>query len=280
MIKLRQDINPKKATLDKLAEFQCEIDVLKTFSERSKKAEEMFKNRKNNKAFEDVKECLAKMCNSTQRCVYCEDSQANEVEHIYPKSLFPGKCFRWDNYVYACGLCNKHKGNKFAIFRDDNGQFQEVNPPNSKIPATEPPTGEAVMINPRVENPLEYFMLDLLGTFKFVVKPGLLEKAKKKADYTLNTVLRLNDADNKREVLRKGRKNAFKHYKRILSEYVSKKQQGAPEIQLQKIIEGIQGENHSTVWKEMQRYHQKGILKSIDEELEKLFEASPEALNW
>ncbi len=276
MIELRKDINPKQTTLDKLAEFQSEIDSMATFTERSKQADVMFRNRKNNKAFDDVKNCLTKMCNSTRRCVCCEDSLADEIEHIYPKNLFPGKCFRWDNYVYACGPCNGPKNNKFAIFRADNGQFQEINPPTG-TPATEPLQGEAAIINPRVENPLDYCILDL-KTFKFIVLGRISAKDKKKADYTFNTVLRLNDTE--REPVRQARENAFEDYRKRLFYYVSKKMKNdTPKSQLQKMIEEIKKADHPTVWKEVQRYHQTGKLEKIDKEFDDFFKSAPEALN-
>lgn len=103
MIALRKDLSPTQANLDKLKEFQDEIDALPTFDEQSSKAKDMFpkKNTKANKVFQDVKKSLTSMCNSTRRCVYCECSLGDEVEHIYPKDLFPDKCFDWNNYVYA-----------------------------------------------------------------------------------------------------------------------------------------------------------------------------------
>jgi hypothetical protein len=279
MIKLRDDISPPPETLDKLKDFQDEIDELGTFATRSAKAKELFpkKNTKANAVFKEVKRCLTAMCNSTRRCVYCEDSLGDEVEHIYPKDLFPGKCFQWENYVYACGPCNGPKNNKFAIFRADNGEFLEVNPPRGTA-ASEPLPGQSALINPREENPLDYCILDLSGTFKFVVLPAIASEKKQKFEYTFNTVLRLNDSE--REALRQARENAYGNYKARLFQYVSKKQQGESADKLQKMIKGIQSENHPTVWKEMQRQHREGFLKNIDKDLDDLFLAEPDALGW
>ncbi len=217
------------------------------------------------------------MCNSTRRCVYCEDSIGDEVEHIYPKDIYPDKCFSWDNYVYACGPCNGPKNNKFAVFKSDDDSFVEVNPAKGTS-ATEPPKGEAALINPRVENPLKYAILDLSGTFKFYPLPGLSVKEKKKVEYTYNIVLRLNDAE--REPLRQARENAFENYSSRLYKYVNKKNAGECNAVLEKIIEGIQKENHPTVWKEMQRFYNQNLLESVDTELKKLFDDAPEALSW
>jgi len=279
MIELRKDISPSEATLRKLNEFQEQIDKLQSFSDRSAKAKDMFsaKNTKKNKQFQEIKKCLTAMCNSTRRCVYCEDSIGDEVEHIYPKDIYPEKCFCWDNYVYACGPCNGPKNNKFAVFKSDDGNFVEVNPPKG-TPASEPLKGEAALINPRVENPLNFAILDLSGTFKFYPLPGLNSKNKKKVEYTYNEVLRLNDAE--REPLRQARENAYENYSARLFRYVIKKNAGERQSVLEKIKEGIQKENHPTVWKEMQRYYNENLLDSVDSELKELFDKAPEALNW
>ena len=280
MIALRQDISPSEANLKKLKKFQEDVDAEPSFKDQSVKAKAMFssKNTKSNRVFQSVKKCLTEMCNSTRRCVYCECSLGDEVEHIYPKDLFPEKCFDWNNYVYACGPCNGPKNNKFALFKKTTGTFTEVNPPRGTA-ATKPPAGEAVMINPRIENPLEFAILDLNGTFKFYPIPGLSEKNNTRVDYTYNAVLRLNDQE--REPIRQARENAFENYSSRLFKYVVKRKANASQADLDQIIDGIKKEAHPTVWKEMQRYFTWGKLGLIDPELEQLFvDAGPEALTW
>ena len=48
------------------------------------------------------------------RCVYCEasvdDVSYPHVEHLLPKSLFPGRAHDWENLAWACERCNKSKG--------------------------------------------------------------------------------------------------------------------------------------------------------------------------
>lgn len=277
MIELAKNISPSQDVIDKLNDFQEEIDKLNSFELRSEKAKALFplKNKIGNKVFDAVKLKLTEMCSGARRCVYCEDSVGDEVEHIHPKDLFPGLCFNWNNYVYACGNCNGPKNNKFAIFRQDNGSFLYLNPPRGQE-ATEPPPGDDAMINPRVENPLDYCMLDLVFTFKFVIikAPGTNEYLK--ADYTFNEILRLNE----REFLRKARRTAYFNYKSRLGYYTSEKQNGSPQAQLEILIENLKQESHPTVWKEMQRQHTMNILKNFDTDLDSLFIRSPEALTW
>lgn len=68
MIKLPDHITPSQRTLDKLREYQNEIDRLVTFEEKSEKAKAMFKNSTSNRAFDEVKEKLTAMCSGARRC--------------------------------------------------------------------------------------------------------------------------------------------------------------------------------------------------------------------
>ncbi|MDJ1470849.1 aminoglycoside phosphotransferase [Cytophagaceae bacterium DM2B3-1] len=277
MIKLPNTIAPASPILAKLQEYQDEIDRLTTFTERSEKAKAVFgsRNKIGNTVFDAIKVKLSDMCSGARRCVYCEDSVGDEVEHIRPKDLYPGVCFSWTNYVYACGNCNGPKNNKFAVFRHSDGQFVEVNPPRGQQ-AAEPPAGDDALINPRIEDPFAYCMLDLISTFQFVITAPAGTPEHQKAEYTINTVLRLNE----REFLRKSRRSAFENYKARLYQYVHKRNAGASAGKLQLMREGIQTEAHPTVWKEMQRYHRRGILRNVDPDLDDLFLAEPNALNW
>ncbi len=118
MIKLPTQISPSKKALEGLRKYQSEIDKLPTFEEKSRKAKVVFpkRNKNGNKVFDEIKIKLTEMCSGARRCIYCEDSVGDEVEHIHPKNLYPEMCFCWENYVYACGKCNGPKGDQFAVF--------------------------------------------------------------------------------------------------------------------------------------------------------------------
>lgn len=54
------------------------------------------------------------------KCAYCEASTATvahgDVEHFRPKSIYWWWAFCYDNYLFACQLCNQtHKGDNFPI---------------------------------------------------------------------------------------------------------------------------------------------------------------------
>jgi hypothetical protein len=278
MIKL-PEIPLPEMVVSKLKEWQDLIDKEETFELQRSKAKMLFKskNTKSNTTFNEVKKHLTLMCNSTRRCVYCEDSLANQVEHIYPKDFFPQKCFEWENYVYACGPCNQPKNNQFAILIKDNGQLQRIQSPfwpENKIP----PEGNPAMLNPRVENPLDYAILDIKETFLFFPLPSISVNEKVRAEYTFNEILKMNQPE--REMLRIARKNAYENFKDALFSYLQRKNEHATQERLNRIVKRIQTENHQTVWKEMQRWHQLGLLVSFDLELENYFIQEPDALNW
>ncbi|MEM6262512.1 MAG: hypothetical protein AAGI38_08400 [Bacteroidota bacterium] len=252
-------------TLAALKKYQQEIDLLPDHKEQVAKAKESWKTKTRDKPFEEVKEKLTEMCAGARRCCYCEDSVADEIEHIYPKTRFPDKTFVWDNYLYAYGSCNRPKSNDFAIF-DAKG-----NPINlaSLDPNLPPPIGLPLLINPREEDPFDYLILDLSGTFFFV--PIIFDKSDiihKRGNYSI-TLLKLN-----RDDIAKGRKEAYGDYRARLREYIIRRDGGATKKEKDELIEGIKTKQHPAVWEEMKRQH-----KQIGE-LEALFDAAPEALAW
>lgn len=273
-------LSPKASTLTALSTYQSTVDGAGTFNEQSDKAKSEFSNRnkKGNDAFDDVKEKLTDMCSGARRCAYCEDSMADEVEHIYPKTLYPERCFSWHNYLYACGPCNGPKNNKFAIFRNDNGLFEDVSPKKGQ-PVVQPAPGRAVMVDPRTENGMDFCILDLGRTFKFIIDPTLQPGTDdhRRADYTFNTILKLNE---QREALRLAREIAYENYSSRLYKYDGQKKAGVGQGILDRLILGIQTESHPTVWKEIQRYHGNGWLAGIDVELDQLMMDNPEAMGW
>jgi hypothetical protein len=57
---------------------------------------------------------------SNGKCVYCEANAMvvahGDVEHFRPKSIYWWMAYTYDNYLYACQICNQtYKGNKFPI---------------------------------------------------------------------------------------------------------------------------------------------------------------------
>jgi hypothetical protein len=264
------DVPLPAAALGSLAQWQSQVDALAHYADRVDAAQRLFmqRNTQRNKTFAAVRRTLTLMCSGAQRCGYCEDSIADEVDHIWPKNLYPELVFAWHNYLYACGRCNGHKNGQFAVFFPRARRPVEVSRPRG-APVRPPRGGEPALIDPRHENPMEFLMIDLRGTFLLepVARKGT--KSYERADYT-RRILRLNA----REYLPVARCNAYASYKARLIEYISLRDQGATRAQLERSAQGIQREMHPTVWKEMQRQH------SLHPQLKELFREAPEALHW
>ena len=269
MLALPPNITLSKRALTYLKRWQSAIDSKPDYESQIKKAKKSWG--KKNKTFDEIKEKLRLMSNSTFRCNYCEDSFSDEIEHIYPKNIYPEKTFIWENYLYSCGPCNGPKGNKFALL-DIQGNLQNITPPNP-IPAdyvfTRPPVLQAALINPREEDPTKFMELDIIDTFRFVPALGLNQSDTLRANFTIE-LLRLNE----REMLIRARKKAYENYRARLREYISQKNNGASQNQLNKLKNAIKDENHQSVWFDIKRFH------SFIPELNIIFNQIPEALNW
>ncbi len=127
MLKLPDDISLSKRSLGYLKRWQKAIDDKSDYKNQIEKAKKSWG--KSNKTFDEIKEKLRLMSNSTERCSYCEDSYADEIEHVYPKNVFPERTFIWENYLYACGPCNGPKNNYFAQI--ENGELLDITPPKT-----------------------------------------------------------------------------------------------------------------------------------------------------
>lgn len=252
-----------------LRTYQAEIDAVGDYAARVKAAHDRFasRNRIGNKTFDEVKAALTQLCSGARRCAYCEDSLADEIEHVRPKSLYPESVFSWPNYVYACGPCNRPKNNRFAVFPEGEHTHVEVSRKKDS-PVTPPLTGEPAFLDPRAEDAMKWIILDLRETFRFVSIATKNTRPHARASYTIE-VLGLN-----RDVLVEARKQAFKDYRAHLHHYVSAKLSGAAPAILGDIRTIIACRQHPTVWREMQRQHDK------HPELERLFTAAPEAVSW
>ena len=262
MLKIRNGRLPR-IHQDKLAEYQKDVDEKCSYPEQVKAAKTLFKsrNRKENRTFAAVRKELADLCSGSRRCMYCEDSVADEVEHFRPKDLYPEVVFAWMNYLYACGPCNGRKNNKFVVV-DGTDAFVDVTRPYG-APVVPPASGDTALIDPRRENPLDFLMLDLRDTFEFTPIADAGTQDYERASYTIE-VLGLND----RDYLVGARRTAFRNYHALLSAY-------GPERNPQRRCAGmraIRENNHPTVWWEMKRQRQRW------EELAELFAHAPEFL--
>jgi uncharacterized protein (TIGR02646 family) len=269
MLKIR-DGRLAAAARTKLEQYQAEVDAAPGYEERVKRAKKKFsqRNKSTNATFKAVREKLTQMCNGARRCMYCEDSLADEVEHFKPKDLYPEVVFAWSNYLYACGPCNGPKNNRFAVIDPVRGDLVDVTRPRN-APVTPPVNGEAALIDPRRENPQQYLTLDLRDTLEFTPVTTLSGVSLERARYTI-AVLHLNA----RDYLIAARENALSGFQARLSQYIQRRDAGASARELARLKRGIQRAPHPTVWVEMKRQRQH------HPDLDALFNLAPEALNF
>ncbi|GAB3950076.1 hypothetical protein GCM10028805_27340 [Spirosoma harenae] len=292
MIQLSSDTLSQLA-IDHLASVQARIDGQPDFAEKAARAQTEWDNKASSNAkkvaFGEIKEKLIKMCVGVEICNYCENNEATDVEHIYPKSYFPGRAFQWENYLLACKTCNSgHKLDKFAVFSPIGS-----NTSIELVRDTQPITDDSVMIDPRIEDPLQFFWLDIENrTFVLDPKINLNTRDKSRAEYTLK-LLGLNN----RDALVTARKTAAKYYLDRLERYIKARDadtfeiledcvqdpdwidQNLPLAQekqriCEQIISDIQTYSHPTVWAELKR--QRNNLRKTDQFLT----SAPEALDW
>jgi uncharacterized protein (TIGR02646 family) len=296
MIRLKSDLITLEDDIKKVLEKkQKTINDLSTFTEKSIKAGKAWESKGSPDVFRKIKTHLISLCVSVEICNYCESNEANDIEHIFPKKLFPHRTFVWKNYLLACQNCNsKYKQDRFAIFDPLDSASVTEYVSRQKVDVA-PNTEDNVFINPREENPMDFLWLDLTyGIFN--IHPNFLEdensRGYKKAEQTLK-ILKLN----KREKLVAGRKAARKEYLHLLEEYIDIKKatnfeelkeavHNCPEVneripfveEQQNIIDStkkqIKTHRHPTVWYELIRQ------RAFNPFFEKLFSEAPEAILW
>lgn len=254
-------------TAQGLATYQAEVDGAGDYAARVEAGESLFSryNRRRNRVFDVVRRTLEDMCFGVQRCGYCEDSVGDEIEHIRPKSLYPERTFAWENYLLACGGCNRAKGGNFSVL-DGGGLVNVARRPGA--PVLEPAAGTPALIDPRREDPLKFLALEIEDTFQFLPHEDLGGADEKRAAHTIK-LLKLN-----RDGLSRARRQACGHYRARLAEYRHDRDAGASAAQLEMMREDIRTCDHPTVWREMQ--HQWNDVPALRD----LFTEVPESLEW
>lgn len=264
MIRLT-DVPLPAETATQLDAWQRELDAMPDYAARVGAADERFKarNRAENRTFAVVRRHLDAMCYGERRCGYCEDSLADEVEHIRPKALFPEQAFVWRNYIYACGPCNGAKRGRFP--RRVGTQVIDVARRRGE-PVVAPASGIDVLLDPREDDPSHFFMLDL-ETGMIVARPRLDAWERQRAELTLE-VLPLN-----RDVLLRARRQQCKNYVARLEQYVRLRDEDEL-ADAEAYARDIRTMGHPMVWSEIRRH------QARDSRFNRLFVRAPEALGW
>lgn len=279
------------AAQDRLNHLQGQVDEQANFEQKALRVDSLWRNKSGSEtgkaAFDEIRNTLTKMCISVEVCNYCEQNEANDIEHIYPKSLFPGKAFVWDNYLLACKQCNTaYKLDSFAVLNEQDDLIDLAR-------GVEPPHHRGAFINPRIEDPSS-FMLINHESFTFEILPDLAKADEHKAVKTCE-ILSLNERDE----LIAARKVAAKYFyhriemlsrilnansiaaiEQILSPYDRYLDDTLSLEELKSTIkegfkQDIQKHQHPSVW-----YSVKVIESQMDVKWKALFDIIPEALQW
>lgn len=228
-----------------LADLQHEIDILPDYEARVALADERFRSKPSG-LFRRVRDALEISCGDLVRCGYCEDSCADEVEHVWPKAYFPDRTFLQTNYLFSCGRCNPTKGNKFAVW--SAAGWVDLKEHRANHGYIQPPVTQSKFIDPVSENPLDLIWLDLAGgSFNFteIGAPGTIEY--ERADFTIKT-LRLS-----KQVLVRARENAYSGFVDRINMYIQRKIAGDSPDQLESRLNELRRSPHQTVRFEMAR---------------------------
>lgn len=286
----------RKGILNHLKKLQDEINALPTYKQQVKQAKLLWQQKKKSNAqkaaFNRVEKELQKIAiGEALYCNYCEANVGSNIEHIYPRGFYPNKTFVWENYLWTCKECNgKHKVSQFQIFENPNSSKTLNLVKNYHF--TPPPNEDAVFINPRIDNPMDYFSLDLNSGLFLIKSTVTTSRAYKRAAYTLKT-LQLNE----RKGLVKNRQEAYQKYMQLLQQYLAIQQANTlSAIETNQIaipnhwqvysLDGIKSklsislqkklinQAHPTVWKEMQQQADQIPALKV------LFDQIPAALDW
>jgi hypothetical protein len=266
MIKVEGTDLPE-ATLDSLKAWQAEVDAAGDHAARVKAAEGEFSRRRAQAPFRPVIAALKAMCSGAERCMYCEDGCGDEVEHHHPKAFYPGLVFAWENFLFACARCNRRKSTRFPLFSPSPPTVLPLS--GRTLSGLAPPPGASVLLDPRKDDPLAYFRLDLRDTFRFreVAPKGTPDRLR--AEWTLS-VLGLNERDE----LLKLRRVIYESHLSHLHRAAAARRDPERSHEIAKIRGAVRGLSCGVVWLEMKR--QQGVIAEVGA----AFRDCPEAASW
>lgn len=94
-----------------------------TSSEEARARWKSFRGTTNCRAIQNA---LGAMSGTRQRCSYCSDSHASDIDHFIPMATDYSATFRWPNMLWVCARCNRTKGMRFPV--DSLGAPLLINP--------------------------------------------------------------------------------------------------------------------------------------------------------
>ncbi len=256
------------ATQLELTGWQAELDQIPTYDARRLATKREWRNKSSRDAMDPVRQALRDMCPGIERCMFCLDSAAHEIEHFRPKALFPSALFQWSNMFFICGACNREKLAKFKCLAADGTMHMATI--NLILGGQLSEDSLAVLLNPIDDNPENFLALDISGgTFRITPRVDLSNPNKQRAEETIKIL-----ALNSRDVLVKRRKTAYEDL-RIWLRYVANRYQAADIGAVAEIRATLIANCNLFVWREMQRQQER------IPDLQSLFQNLPaEVLRW
>ena len=80
-----------------LSKKQILIDNIEPFKEKANLVAKLWKGKENSKdgkrTYAEIRHTLEEMSARTGICTYCENNESADVEHIFPKKVFPERTF-------------------------------------------------------------------------------------------------------------------------------------------------------------------------------------------
>lgn len=246
-----------ETTLVQLASLSSRVEIRVGRQAQYKFASKLFSAKRPAAAFDEVKSSLKSVAPQIDACYYCERDRHRDIDHIVPKSIDPELAFTWENYAFSCTICNQDaKRSKYTVVNDDGELIDCRNIIGTDL---EKPAGVDAFINPRTENGLDFFDLDL-ETGILLVKPDLDEVSKIRANFTRST-LDLN-ADGLSRT-RRGAYNGFVRYMRAIDDAIT----ANDTEKVARIIQEFEEMGHPTVVMEVWR--QRADLSDVGKLIEK-----------
>lgn len=108
----RRPLSPETHSrlLDETARVTAKTSSAAKVAEASKR----YDNARRATWFREVVDLLREMAGPGGNCMWCSSNESSQVEHYRPKSQYPELALDWENYLWACGVCNSiHKRDRF-----------------------------------------------------------------------------------------------------------------------------------------------------------------------
>ena len=131
--------NPLEKKL--LQRLSAETEAIEKASDPKAEAGKRYSNARKTSWFAPVLKELGRLAGPGERCMFCSGSEASDVEHYQPKTIFPELSMTWENYLWSCAPCNRSKHNRFPPDTGPGGKF----------------------VNPLYENVWDFFFIDSFG---------------------------------------------------------------------------------------------------------------------